>query len=446
MKNSKLFHVLGAFLLSRLSLFLGFWLSQLPGLAPRIKAGLEVVLMGQDLTGSRFAFSPFRFNPFENSWLDLSASWDGFWYLMLAKEGYHYDGSTLHQTVAHYPLFSWVSGALTRLFSAQALDADYLLCGVILNHAVFLLGLWMLFEIVCHFSSARIAQRAVWALAFFPASIAFSVYLTESFYFFLSVGFFWLLIQEAPFLAGGFGLLAQLTRVQGLTMVFSYGVSLWERRHEKNQAWLRWVPQLGLILGFFLVPLYFGMYLQRPWLYFELQNSFVSDRTLKLFFVCLASLAFVAIGTRAAFLKRYFTLQTLYTVAGIVLLLCYSYYGLSRTGLFPQLGWVERIYPTDYRVGLPMTFFAFVLLWRYGHQLPKPYWVYAALNLLPLIFPNDFLSNARYLSVLFPIFWLLGICISQRSLLLQRIFWGLYGFIFVGYSVLYCSYNWLLLF
>ena len=93
------------------------------------------------------------------------ALWDGAWYLRIAHDGY---GFTTSRGETPYPFFPLLPGLL---HSADALGMSPIVAGVVLNHLVFLLALWGVYDITRAHGTPLEATLASWSLAFFPGSV-----------------------------------------------------------------------------------------------------------------------------------------------------------------------------------------------------------------------------------------------------------------------------------
>ncbi len=170
-------------------------------------------------------------------------SWDGWWYLGIARDGYHAAPLTgQYHDYAFFPLYP----ALVRALSLATPAFDGLIA-VLLSNVLFLVALGLLYRLTAEVLDE---ERAAWScvvLCLFPFSFVFSMAYAESLFLALSLGA--LLAAErghaatASLLAG----LAGLTRLPGVLLVVPLALILWKRLDDRRAlAWLVLVP-LGAV-------------------------------------------------------------------------------------------------------------------------------------------------------------------------------------------------------
>jgi hypothetical protein len=171
-------------------------------------------------------------------------AWDGWWYLGIARNGYHVapivDG---YHDYAFLPLWP----ALIRVFS-WPWPAYAGLVSVILANALFIVGLVLL---------ARLGERVVGRgralvgaalLAVLPFSAVFSMAYGESLFLCLSTGAFLAAERDRRILAGTLVALAAMARLQGAVLAVPVWLVLFlrdGRRLRGSQAWLLLGPLAG---------------------------------------------------------------------------------------------------------------------------------------------------------------------------------------------------------
>jgi hypothetical protein len=164
-------------------------------------------------------------------------SWDGWWYLEIARDGYHAEAvrGPYHDT-AFAPLYPALIGALSAPWPAFAG-----LVVVVLSNVLLLAGLGLLTTLgAMHLSRERAALAAA-LLAIYPFASVFGMAYTESLFLVLMVAAF--LVAERGHRAwmGVLLALAVLTRLQGIALVLPFAVLLVKRdgwRVRASQAWL----------------------------------------------------------------------------------------------------------------------------------------------------------------------------------------------------------------
>lgn len=143
----------------------------------------------------------------------------------------------------------------TLLWLIGRMGLDVLLVGSLLSNLFFFGALVLLHKLVIALGyDAGTAARALFYLAFFPASYFFSLPMTESIFLLLTVASFYA-ASKNQWLAGGiFGALASATRLNGVLIVPAL-VALWWERGRTGSPWrvisLALIP-LGLLLFMFL--------------------------------------------------------------------------------------------------------------------------------------------------------------------------------------------------
>jgi hypothetical protein len=110
------------------------------------------------------------------------AKWDGAWYTAIARDGYFRDAIPGQESP--WPFFPLLPG-LVRV--GHWLGPSEELVGVLVDHAVFLVGLAGLYRIATRHVSPRASALAVWLIALFPASFLFSMIYPSAIFFAASV-------------------------------------------------------------------------------------------------------------------------------------------------------------------------------------------------------------------------------------------------------------------
>jgi hypothetical protein len=187
--------------------------------------------------------------------------WDGLWYAFIARDGYApitlSNGLTyaLDARAAFWPLFPWLM-RLGHDLTGFTVDA----VGWIVANAAFFVALPLLYRLVALDFDLPTARRTVVTLAFFPTAFFFSAVYTESLFLLLAVGALLAARQQSWFLAGCVGLLAALTRSQGVLLLAPFAVLF-----VQQYGWrpLRWFPSALFAILPALGPVLFGLHLDR---------------------------------------------------------------------------------------------------------------------------------------------------------------------------------------
>jgi hypothetical protein len=177
-------------------------------------------------------------------------TWDGWWYLGIARNGYHAAPiSGQYHDYAFFPLYP----ALVRVLSLATPAFDGLIA-VLLSNVLFLVALWLLYRLTAEVLDE---ERALWAcvpLALFPFSWVFSMAYGESLFLALSLASLLASERGRAGWASALASLAGLTRLPGVLLIVPLALILWRRvRDRRALAWLALVP-----IGAALFALYVG--------------------------------------------------------------------------------------------------------------------------------------------------------------------------------------------
>lgn len=172
--------------------------------------------------------------------LNLWNRWDTEWYLLIASRGYADDGST-----AFFPLYP----LLTRIVG-HLLGGEYLLGGLIVSNSAALGGIIMLYRLVFRKFGSDVARKSLIWFITFPSSFFLFMAYTESLFLLLVLLFFEQLDNGRWLQAGFWGMLASMTRVHGILLIFSFIVTcILNWRAEKKLYWQQLVGALLLGCG-----------------------------------------------------------------------------------------------------------------------------------------------------------------------------------------------------
>ena len=182
--------------------------------------------------------------------LSSLTSWDGWWYLGIARSGYHAAPlAGQYHDYAFFPLYP----ALVRVLSIATPAFDGLIA-VLLSNVLFLVALWLLYRLT---REVLDEERALWSavlLCLFPFSWVFSMAYGESLFLALSLGSLLAAERGRAGWACVLASLAGLTRLPGVLLVVPLALILWRRAPDRRAlAWLVVVP-----VGAALFALYVG--------------------------------------------------------------------------------------------------------------------------------------------------------------------------------------------
>ena len=171
----------------------------------------------------------------EVSWSRLYYAWkhyDAHHYRVLAELGYHNYTDEEHLFLVFFPLYPWLVHGLAQVIP------NYDLCGHLLSAACFVGSCYMLARMTTEEFGSRVGKLTLALFSAYPWAFFFAAYYTESLFMLLSLITFYCIRRHRYFLAGVFGALAALTRMQGITLalvaVVEYVVS--EKPHRKLRA------------------------------------------------------------------------------------------------------------------------------------------------------------------------------------------------------------------
>jgi hypothetical protein len=176
-------------------------------------------------------------------------AWDGWWYLGIARDGYHAAPvAGGYHDYAFFPLYPALVAALSWPWPALAG-----LVSVVLSNVLALLGLGLLSRLGEPYLGAERASRAAALLAIAPFSAVFAMAYAESLFLVLSVGAFLAMERGHRATAGVLIGLASLARLQGVVLVLPLVLLGWWRDGR------RWRPPLlWLALGPLAAAAFFG--------------------------------------------------------------------------------------------------------------------------------------------------------------------------------------------
>jgi hypothetical protein len=342
-------------------------------------------------------------NPFE-TWRRM----DAVWYVKIAEVGYHWSAAhpfgSLVDWFPLYPITIWLTQHLLGWLPVSY-DMSMLLAGMLISWVTFGVACVLLYRLTWDRFGRRTAYYAVLLLAVFPFSFYFGAAFSESLYLTIALAAFIGIERHNWWLAGGAALLAGALRPPGLIIagcvILAYALDWLRTRH----------PLRPDVLWLGLTPLGTFAYLAYCWIRFGDPLAYV--KTSKA-------------GWNGGHLQ----------VAGIDDLL----YLLRHTGdwLFGT-AYSDQI-PGFYALLIILSVLASIPIWR---LLGPPYALYAFLSIVAPIatFPN-ISSTGRYVSVIFPIFMVVGYALRRRPLLREAVvlasavFLALFAVLFVnGYGL-----------
>jgi Dolichyl-phosphate-mannose-protein mannosyltransferase len=294
--------------------------------------------------------------------LDGWKYWDGGWYTSIAEGGYFFRPPPEGSSVAFFPLYPLLMRA------ASVVVGNTSNAGLLVSNVCMALSMCLLYSFVRERWGRDVAFRTIVLLVVYPLGFYLGALYTESLFLLLAVASFWLAEREKWWLAGLAGMLATLTRQMGLVLgpalLLLY---LGKRRYDPRRVG----PDV-LALG--LIPL--GIVLYMAYLYVQFGDPLAFYR------VTLDSFGHANVFRDGLGIINP---RTLGAVDFRLLLLFNFVFGVA---------FVLAAVPVARRVGLS----------------------YAAFTLLAAGIPMlvGLISLGRYMSVVFPVFILLGQVIRNR--------------------------------
>ena len=176
-------------------------------------------------------------------------SWDGWYYLGIARDGYHADPvSGAYRDVAFAPLFPLVVRVLSAPWPAFSG-----LVAVLVSNVAFLAGLGLLTTLGGLYLGRRRAALAAGLLAIYPFASAFGMAYTEGLFLLFMVAAFLAAERRHRTWAGAFLALTVLSRLQGVGLLLPLWLLMLRQdgwRPRVTQAWLLLGPlaALGFVL------------------------------------------------------------------------------------------------------------------------------------------------------------------------------------------------------
>lgn len=176
-------------------------------------------------------------------------SWDGWWYLHVALDGYHAQAiSAAYHDTAFAPLFPLIVRVLSAPWPAYAA-----LTAVLLSNVLFVAALGLLARLGTPYLGRRRAALAAGLLAIYPTASVFGMAYTESLFLLCVVAAFLCAERRHRAWAGIFLAFAVLARLQGVALVLPLWVLMLRQdgwRPRPSHGWLLLGPLA--LLGFVL--------------------------------------------------------------------------------------------------------------------------------------------------------------------------------------------------
>jgi hypothetical protein len=340
----------------------------------------------------------------DNELLNLPMRWDAGWYYRIASVGYHWDPlETGQQNIAFFPAYPLTMRVVARLFGGS--DMAYVFAGIAVSHVAFAWSLLLLYQLArATIGDEDAARGAVLLIACYPFSIYYGAIYTESLFLLGTVGAFLGFRRGRWAAAIAWGIMAGLTRPNGLLLAVPLAVmaiqSRWWRDH--GSPWRRWAGPAAAVVA----PL----------------------TGIAMFSIYIAALT----GDPFAWSAQQAAWGRTFTGAGPVLT---SAQAVADHGLLTFLA----TRPYDVINGAAVVAVACAIV-PIGRRLGLAYAVFIVMNLLPPLAMGGTMSMGRFTSTMFPVFlWLAAaspkgtVGIAVAFAVLQ----GFFGVLFYTWRPLY---------
>jgi hypothetical protein len=176
-------------------------------------------------------------------------SWDGWYYLGIARDGYlAAPVADAYSNVAFPPLFPLLIRVLALPFPAYQG-----LVGIVVANVAFLVALGLMVRLGTPFLGRRRASLAAALLAIYPFASAFAMVYTESLFLMLILAAYLAAERGHRAWAGIFLALASLCRLQGVALVLPLAILMLRQDGWRPRPSLAWLLLAPLAAGGFLV-------------------------------------------------------------------------------------------------------------------------------------------------------------------------------------------------
>jgi hypothetical protein len=154
--------------------------------------------------------------------------------------------------IVFFPLYPWLVAAVNSIIGAPVAAA------FVVSTVASLFVAPLLYRLVAVDLGGRIGLRSAGLLLVFPTAYFLHIGYTESLFLALALGSLWLARTNRWWAAGAIGLLAALTRVNGLVLIPALAVEAWLQWRQHRETRVEWLAIGGVAIGF-------GIYLLLNW-------------------------------------------------------------------------------------------------------------------------------------------------------------------------------------
>ena len=336
--------------------------------------------------------------------------WDGTWYALIADTGYA-PINNFKAKAAFWPLYPKLMDWGSRLTGWSTATVGYVIANL-----CFFGALILLYRLVSLDFDEKIARRTLWALALFPTAFFFNAVYTESPFLLLAVATLLAARMREWWFAGIFGLLAALTRSQGVMLLAPMAVLFlqqygWNPRRWFPQAFPAALPALG--------PFIFGWHLTtvgaKFWDFVSVQEQWYRFSAMPW-----TTLRCAAEGCQAH-VPQYTkdTGHEFFPVRGADWSWLHQILNHFNWATFTSVAWRTDLANSD-TIELVVTIAAFIIAFIGLKKLPLYYSAYVFPPLIvPLFSPggvHPLMSMPRFVLPLFPLFVVIALFVRNRTL------------------------------
>lgn len=298
-----------------------------------------------------------------NSLMDVFGKFDSGYYMQIANSGYQVTDNTneAKKVWAFMPLYP----ITTKVVSIFSSDQNTLFTiGIVLSNVLFLASCIFIKQLLSLFKKEKYTLKTILLLCFFPGSIYFSFFYTESLFLFLSI-LAAIFIKKKNWIVATLciGLLG-ITRKTGLLFLVPFIIEYFRFNNIKN------ISNIFKVLGY----------------------------------LCLQLLPFLIfiqfLGNISQNINSVFAIQSLWSKIPVV----------PFSGIYHML--VDFRFTTIFQVGL--CFVAGFVLWKSKKLLPKEYLLYCGISIIAFLSTGEVASIIRYLAILFPLYFAIAELIKKR--------------------------------
>lgn len=352
---------------------------------------------------------PFRVS--DNELTNLSARWDAGWYLGIARDGYAVTSPEQQQNIAFFPAYPMLTRAAGALLGAGAVGAEIversrtvelsvnpqnrriLTGGVIVSLLSFLAALLYLHRFGAELFDPGTASASVVLLATYPFALFFSAPYTESLFLLGTIGAFYHLRRGDYVIAGLWGLLGGLTKVNGCLLSIPLAVMA--------------VPRFRR-LGAAASPVPAPMAIRVPWIDLK---ALAAASAPGVGMVLFSTFLYALTGRPLAWLDVH-RLAWGRSFAGLGGWFAQRYEFIATNSFYAYIA--DQPYELAYALTVALVL---LMAWPVARRLGPAYGVFMVIVVVPPLLAGGFVSMGRFSSVLFPMFLYVAAMLPRRWLM-----------------------------